>query len=327
MLQLFRNNSPFTVIVLLIFALLAKLQVLLHPQLMVPPPDHILYAYILHLLNIVLNNNAFGYTLLTAFLLFCQALYISAIAAKHKLFGKATYIPGFVFLLLTSIYPPFNYFSEALLVNWCLLGAVSVMLSFNQTSYPRKLIFNAGFLFAVAALLQFSALGYLLLFFIVMAALRAFQPSEWVVGILGYCTPFYFFVCILFLANKLSLLQKLPHFNIMLPQKVHAPLYLAILGFGLFILLVCGILAMQANVPKLNIYVRRNWLALVFYFIISLLVAAGGYFLTEDAWLMAIPALTFMISHALTIEKRKRFSNFIFYFSLLFLIFCQLAYK
>jgi len=42
-------------------------------------------------------------------------------------------------------------------------------------------------------------------------------------------------------------------------------------------------------------------------------------------WVLIIPALTLIISHALYMEKNKRFSNFAFYFSLLLLVFCQLA--
>jgi len=300
---------------------------LLHPQLPIVMPGHILYDYILRGLDTVLNHVAFGYAMLTVTLLFCQALYINAIAAKHKLFGKITYIPAFTFLLLTSLYPPFNYFSEALLINWCVLGAIDIVLSFNQTTSPRKQIFNAGFLFALAALLQFSALGYFLLFLVSMIVLRAFQPSEWVVGLLGYCTPFYFFICLLFLVDKLSLFKKWPHLVSLIPGPIKTPVYFIGLVSGILILFLGGVFGMQIHVPKSSIYIRRNWLALTFYLIISIGVAICSDILAKDAWLMVIPALTFLISHAFSIEKRKRFSNFIFYFSLLFLIFCQLTYK
>jgi hypothetical protein len=35
-----------------------------------------------------------------------------------------------------------------------------------------------------------------------------------------------------------------------------------------------------------------------------------------------MPALSIIISHGLLLEKNKRFSNFIFYFSLSLLVFC-----
>jgi hypothetical protein len=84
---------------------------------------------------------------------------------------------------------------------------------------------------------------------------------------------------------------------------------------------------MQQNVALSNIYVRRDWTAISFYLIISLLVGLMTDNAIKSAWLIAMPALSIIISHALLLEKNKRFSNFIFYFSLLFLVFCLMANK
>ena len=153
MLRLFRNNSPFTVIILFIFALLVKVEVLLHPFAPDPVAGHFLYNYILRAINIVFRHNSFAFTLFAIFILFIQSLYLKSIATRHKLFPRYTYVPAFVYLLLTSIYQPFNSFNETLLLNWLLLGAVDIMFGFTQTTQPRKLIFNASFLLSLAAFL------------------------------------------------------------------------------------------------------------------------------------------------------------------------------
>ena len=84
---------------------------------------------------------------------------------------------------------------------------------------------------------------------------------------------------------------------------------------------------MQQNVAMSNIYIRRDWIALSFYLIISIMVAFATDKEVASAWLIVIPALSIIITHALALEKNKRFSNFIFYFSLVFLVFCLLANK
>ncbi len=327
MLQLFRNNSPFTVIVLFIFALLVKFQVLLHPVMPVPVAGHFVFNYIIRGLYFIFRQGAFAYTMLAIVIIFMQALYLKSISTRHKLFPRYTYIPAFVYLLLTSIYPPFNTFNETILVNWFLLGAVDIMFSFTQTSQPRKLIFNASFLLSMAALFQFTMLAYFFLLLVGMVMFRSFNVGEWSVAMMGYATPPYFLACILFLADRSYLYAQWPRIGLSLSSNVASPFYLILTIVGILILLGSGIYAMQQNVAMSNIYVRRDWIGVSFYLIISIVVAVFTEEAIRTAWLIIMPALSIIITHALLLEKNKRFSNFIFYFSLIFLIFCLRAHK
>ncbi len=211
MLRLFRNNSPFTVIILFIFALVVKFQAVLYPVMPMPVARHFMYNYILRALYVVFRHGAFAYTMLAIVILFIQSLYLKSISIRHKLFPRYTYVPAFVYLLLTSIYPPFNCFNETLLINWLLLGAVDIMFGFTQTTQPRKLIFNASFLLSMAALFQFTMLAYFFLLLVGMVMFRSFNLGEWSVAAMGYATPPYFLACILFLADRSHLYTEWPH--------------------------------------------------------------------------------------------------------------------
>jgi hypothetical protein len=326
-LRLFRNNSPFTVIILFLFAILAKIQVLLHPEVPGPVAGHFLYNYVLRAMHFLFREAGFVYAFIAIVILFFQSLYIKSIATRHKLFHRYTYIPAFVYLLLTSIYLPFNYFNETLILNMLLLGAVDVMFSFTQTAQPRKLIYNAAFLLCLAALFQFSLLTFFLLLLVGMVLFRPFNLGEWSVAMMGYITPIYFLVCVLFLADRFYLLYQWPHLGFSLSAGIESPFHLILTIAGTLILLGSGVYAMQQNVAMSNIYVRRDWTAMSFYLIISLLVALLTDAAIKSAWLIIIPALSIIISHGFLLEKNKRFSNFIFYFSLLFLFFCLWANK
>ena len=327
MLQLFRNNSPFTVIVLFIFALLVKFQVLLHPVVPAPVAGHFLYNYIIRGLFFVFRYGGFAYTFLAIVILFIQALYLKSIVTRHKLFPRSTYIPSFVFVLLTSIYPPFNCFNETLLINWLLMGAMDIMFGFTQTNQPRKLIYNASILLSMAALFQFTMFAYFFLLLVGMVMFRSFNLGEWSVALMGYVTPPYFLACILFLADRFRLYSDWPHIGYSLTSHISSPFYLILTLAGILILLASGIYAMQLNVAMSNIYIRRDWIAISFYLIISVFVAILTDPGIKTAWLITMPALSIIISHALLLEKNKRFSNFIFYFSLFFLAFCLWANK
>ena len=327
MLRLFKNNTPFTVIILFIFAIVIKLKVLIYPHVPLPEPGHFIYNYILKGLSFFFHKSAFSFTLLGIIILFIQSLYLNSITVRHKLFPRNTYIASFVYLLITSVYCRFNYFSETLLINWLLLGAMDIMFGFSKTKQPRKLIYNAALLFCIAALFQFTMLTWFLLLMVGMVLFRPFNLGEWVVALLGYCTPIYFGISILFLFDKLYFLRQWPRFGFSITPFTTSPVYFIITISGLFILLSSGIYAMQKNVSMLNIYVRRDWAAISLYLIISIMVA----FITEkiivSAWLITLPALSIIVSHALSFEKNKRFSNFIFYFSIFFLVFCLWANK
>lgn len=325
MLQLLKYNSPFTVLTLLIVALLFKLQVLIHPQLLQNIPGDFLYNEAVIMLGYVFGGNAFAFTLIAVLMLFAQAIYINRIAAKHKLFYRPTYIPAYVFLFITSLNPVFSYFSECLLINWFVIWGVDVMLSFTQTANPRKFLFNAGFLLGIAALFQFPAIIFFLLLIIFMATLRPFNLGEWVVAILGYGTPFYFCAGLLYLFNQTELIRHWPVALFSFHADWHHHIYIYGLLGGLSILLLFAIVAMQAQLPKSGIYVRRSWVAIIFYLVISIIVVLFLPDYIQAAWLIALPVLSLLISHALNMEKNKRFSNFIFYFSLIFVLFCQIA--
>lgn len=326
-LRLVKNNNPFTVIVLFIFALIVKIPALIYPRMPEPIEGHFLYNYLLKGLSAVFLNSAFVFSLVTVIILFIQSIYIKNIATRHKLFPRYTYVPSFVYLLLTSVYLPFNYFNETHLVIFLLLPAVNSMFGFSQTPHPRQLIYNVAFLLSCTALFQFSMLIYFLLLLVGMVMFRSFNGGEWSVAAMGYFTPIYFLVCLLFLFDAMPLLSVWPRVGFSLSLQVVSPLYLTVTFSGMGLLLLAGVFAMRKNVALSNIYVRRDWIAISYYLIISLLVAALTDNAIKSAWLIAIPALSIIISHALLLEKNKRFSNFIFYFSLAFLAACLWLYK
>lgn len=327
MLRLFRNNSPFTVLILFLFSLVVKIQALLHPQAPEMKPGHFLFNYILKALNFLFQGNAFIYTFIGISLVFLQALYIKSIATRHKLYPRYTYIPSFVYILVTSLYSPFNYFDETLLVVWLVLGAVDNMFSFTQTTQPRKLIYNAAFLLSAATLFHFSLHIYFLLLLVAMVQFRSFNLGEWSVAMMGYITPIYFSASILFLFDKFYLFRAWPQLGFSLSGMAFTPGQLIFTLTGLVILVGSGVFAMRQTVPLSNIYVRRDWTVISFYLMISVLAALPADAAVKSDWLIVVPALSIIISHAFLLEKNKRFSNFIFYFSLAYLAICLFINK
>jgi hypothetical protein len=142
---------------------------------------------------------------------------------------------------------------------------------------------------------------------------------------MGFFTPMYFFICILFLIDKLDIVPHLVQIGFSLPHKLIHPLYLFVTIFGLLFLVIIGFYGFQQHVIRLNMYVRRAWTFLFAFFGCSLLVAFMALSPLRAQWVLMVPSLSIIVPNALLIEKSNRFTNFVFYFSLLLLIFCQLA--
>lgn len=321
--NLFRNNSPFTVIILFIAALLMKWQALSHAVMPVAFPNHFLFAGILKLLPL----GAFAYTVLGILMVVSQSLYINFICAKHKLFNQITYYPAFMYVLLTSLYPAFNYFSEPLLINWFVLMALDVMLGFPKTLQPTKQLFNAGFLMCIPLLIQFPAAGFLLLALTAMLLLRSYRSSELVVLMLGYLTPVYFFIGILYLIDQTDVLKKIVEIGFDAHKISSSKKYLVGTISGAGILLLTGLFSFQQLNSRMLIYVRRSWALLFIYLIIAVGITLIAISAVHAEWILLLPPLSMIASLPFFMENNRRLSTFIFYFSLALLIFSQITFK
>lgn len=325
MLHLFRNKSPYTVLILLITALVLKSRVLGHPQVPVQIEGYFFYNSILRLLDFIAQGNAFFYTFLSVVMLFLQGLYLNFITNKHRLFMRPTYFPAFVYILFSSIHPAFNYFSVPTLVNWCMLIGLDICLGFNHSVNPRKNLFNSALAISLAGLLHFSGVGFLLVFIGALLLLRPFNTGEWIVGAMGYLTPFYFAAGILFIADMLPAFAAWPNLDMVMMRDIKYPIYLSLVAGGVAVLLGACLYAMQQQMPKATIYVRRSWIVVMLYLIVSILVAMLGDIHVNNAWILTIPPLSLFIAQGLMLEKSKWFSNFIFYFLIILVLACQWA--
>lgn len=325
MLQIIRNNNPLTVIILFIYALVINWQVLFHPQMAEVPSGDFMFHIIAGFTGVVLFNSAFGFTLLAVLMIALQGIFLNAVANKHKLFYKPTYVVAFAYISLCSLYATFVSFRPPLLVNWVLIMVIDIVLQLAQSQKPRKLVFNAGFMIGLAGLLMFPALGYIVVFLFALSLLRNFNPGEWIVALLGFVTPIYFTAGMLFLFDVLHWLPAWVDVGINIPSKLDKPFYIVMMLAGVITLFVLGTYMLQRQIVKINIFVRRGWTGIAAFMFFSLLVAVFTDFAFKAAWMVIIPPLALVISNAYYAEKNKAFSNFAFYFTLLLVFFCKMA--
>lgn len=324
MLQLFRNYNPFSVILLLLIAIGFKLAILIHPSLpLVLPGSQLVWKELAAVAGNILGRSPFLVTFFTLINIVGQALMLNRIANQHHLFPKSTYLPAMGYVMVTSLFTEWNYLSAPLVNNWLLLIALATCLRLHALPQSRKEIFNIGFCLGLASLLLFPHLVFILLLFLALSLLRPFNAGEWVVGLLGLVTPFYFLGSVLFLTDNLPLIHQVFQAGFSLPTSIQAPAS-SIPAFGMvLILLITGYSYLNGFMSRMLFQTKKMWWVIIASFLISLVAGiftvAQGY----NQWMAVLIPGTLVLTNTWFAESRKGLIRLLFYLWVAVIIFVQ----
>jgi hypothetical protein len=241
------------------------------------------------------GHAALPYSILSFTILFAQATLLNSICNYHKLLPKANYLPAMCYILVTSLLPDLGHFSAPLLINsimiWCWyrMGAL-----YNNPS-PVTAIFNIGLFLGLATLLYMPAIAFLFLLLFALLIMRPFRIQEWFVGFVGFTSPYYFLILILYFIHQLNWSNLVPHIRFTFPA-IPTSIWIIISISLLVIPFIIGGFYVQNNLNKMLIHVRKSWSLLLAFLIVAVLVIiinkAGSY----ENWI--VTAMPFAVFHA-----------------------------
>ncbi len=316
MLHLFRNNTPYAVLSLLILVLVTGVGGVAVP-LALPPVSQPLYYLFIRGAQSLLGDSALGWQVLYLALVFLQALYVNSLAMRHRLLPKPSFTPAFCLILFAALFPSFRAITPPLVGNFLLLGAIDAMLQFGKPTQPRRQIFNAGFLIGAASFVQFSYLFAGIILLAALVLLRPFHIGEYFSALLGLVTPLYFIAGVMFLTDTLPHLRAWPLLHVQMPPGAgsNTPAVIAIYTLG-GLLLLSGIGQLNQQMNRSVIYVRRSWGVLITGLIVSVAMATLTSLSQVQSWLLLGPFFALATSAALETEKPRRFAIFAFWTAL-----------
>jgi hypothetical protein len=293
---IFKQKNPGNALVLLLYALVLKFAVFLHPfQPVLHSQDNYLYRFLLTGLHSVFQEHAFPYSILAFLVLFSQATLFNSICNYHKLLPKTNFLPGMSFILVTSLVSDWNHFSAPLLVNSIMIWSWYKMIGLYNNPRPVTAIFNIGLLAGLATLLYLPAVAFCLLVLFALLIMRPFRMQEWLVGFLGFTSPYYFLLFVLYFAGQLHWNNVLPKIALSLPALPSSiPLTL-----GLVLLVIPFIIGgyfVQANLNKMLIQVRKSWSLILMYLMVGVLVILFSRTDSYENWI--VTAMPFAAFHA-----------------------------
>lgn len=324
MLNIFRNYNPYSVIALFLVTIFLKLGILIHPEtVLIADNSQVVWRKLAGIFETLLGGSGFLITFFALVNLFGQAIFLNRIANRHHLFPKSTYLPALTYILLSSLVREWNYLSAPLMANWLLLAILSGALQLYSASDVRKKIFNVGCFVSLAAMLLFPNIVFVLLLLLALGILRPFKAAEWMVGLLGIITPFYFLAGILFLSGDLALMKQMISIGFSLPRQPANPAPLLAASGLILAYMALGFFYLNGFMGRMLFQNKKWWWVVIAAFLIAL--PAGVFSLAKgyNQWMTALAPATFIMANIWFEDRRKWISTVYCYLFVAVILFTQ----
>ena len=294
MVGIFKQRSSGNAFVLLLYALVLKFPLFLHPVAFLESKNsNYIYQLVSGLLSPLVTHAPVVLSVIAFILYFTQATLLNRIANTMKLLPRANYLVGMSYLLVSSMVTDWASFSAPLLTNSIMIWIWYRMTGLYNNPNPKTAIYNVALMVGLMPLIYTPAVIFVLLLAIALIITRPPSIAEWLVALLGLITPYYFLFVYLFLNDRWSNDIFLPSIHFHKPQ-LSAAIWIITAVCLLAIPFLTGALYVQSNLGKMLIQVRKAWGLLLFYLISTLLLLVFYPAVNYLHWmLMVIPLAAF----------------------------------
>lgn len=244
----------------------------------------------------------------TILLLAIQGTMLNILVTSNRLTKEVNLFPGVFYILIASSLIDFSNISPLHLANTFLIIVLLELMSTYKKPAAADRIFNTGFWTAVASLFYFSYIVFLLLIFVALNVLRAFNIKERLMFLTGALVP-YILTGLYYFWNdqwdyfiQHQFIQNISYFDF----EITGNDIIDYVKLGLFALLVIiGILSFGKYTYKQNIQVQKK-ISIIFW---TMLIAFLSIFFQanihlENLLIIAVP-LGLLLSFNLTLMQKQ----------------------
>ena len=320
MIEIFKQKNPANLLILLITGFLIKIPMFLEPHdAIVRPGDGRLYEAIISFFSSAAKSNPILYPLLAFILLFIQAAMLTRFINSQRMMNKPTYLPGMSYMLITSLLPEWNYFSDPLLCNTFMLFILSALFAIYNKPNAKGTIYNVGLALGIAGFFFISSLTFIIWILLALAVMRPFRLTEWLICILGITTPFYFYAIYTVFDGTWSRDEFVPRITIDFPSLKQS----AWLSGSVFLILVpflSGGYYVQENLRRMLINIRKGWSLLLLYLLAALLLPFVNSSNTFENWIMAMVPMAAFHAYTYLYAAWRVYPRLVFWLTIAFII-------
>ena len=249
----------------------------------------------------------FSNVLITLVITLLQAFIFNKIINDYNLLGKPTFLPALLYVTATSLFTPFVLLSPTLVCNFIVLWMIEKFLSIYRRDDVRSVMFDLGMMVGVGTLIYFPFIAMLPLLWISLLIFRPFHWREWMTGIVGFLTIFFFLAVYYYWNDKLA-----QFYNIWLPLAKPFPVNFRINWYDYLVLipvviiLGLGIIQLRSNFFRSFVQTRKSFQLLFFMLVLSLI----SFYLKADYriyhFLLCGPPAAVMMAYYFVQAGKKR---------------------
>ncbi len=246
-----------------------------------------------------------------------EVILIISYSLKYEIFGKKTFIAGFVYILLSGFFY-LQTLNPVIFANLFILIALGLLLKIVPEKKSYITVFNAGVIFAISSLFYYPYFLTIIFFPVAVLIIRSKFTKEFFVAIFSfvifyvfYSEFFYFLTDEFFNINKIinSYFKNKSSLNLEMPEKIFV-------GYMALIFLISNIYIFRSisikEIEKRTIF-QLFFSFFVFGFMIFWLIPAIKIYF---ALYMFIP-VTFLFGDFFANTKRTRYNKILFIFFIL----------
>jgi hypothetical protein len=319
-IALFRQKTPANIVLMLLFGLLIKLPVFMHPRLITEASDGVFYTLLANSLKG--TGGALAAGIISFLLLYIQAMIINFLVNEHRMTTRQSFLPAMSFMLITSLVPEWSYLSAPLVAGTIILWCFAKLFHLYNIDQANGRIYNIGLLMGLASFFFFPSVLFAVCVIIGFMILRPFRLNELILFLVGITTPYYFYAIYLYLADHQNWKAAIPKFFIHVPEAT--PSYWML---GSIILLCIPFLMggyyIQTNLRKMLIQARKNWSVLLLYLLVSVFIPFVNNTEAYTNWVLAAAPAAAFHACAYLYPPRKWVANIVFVVVLTFILLQQ----
>lgn len=292
----------------------------LHPHIPeIQPKDGPLFHSILRFLEPAGKSTPIIYPALAFLLLFTQAITLNRLINDYRMMTRTNYLVAMAYLLITSFFAEWNYFSSPLLINSVLIFVLGWLFKIYNHPRAKAIVFNTGLAIGISSFIFFPSVTFLIWILFALMIMRPFRINEWLLCLLGITTPYYFYAIYLFFEGQFNIQKMLPFLTIQMPS-LQQSIWLAISALLLMIPFLTGGYFIQDNLRRMLIQVRKAWSIVLIYLLVAIFVPFVNTANTFENWVLA--AVPFAAFHGCTYfyPSKKMFPLILFWLSVAFVV-------
>lgn len=313
MVFLFRDRSDINILFIIVLSFALHFHNWITPPMVIANESDGFLAYLL--IHYIRTLPGIVLIFLFQLLIISQALRLNVLLSQLKMFQQISYLPAFVYVLLTATFPYWDVISSGLVANSLVIWILLKLLKLYDQNKPQTIEFNIGLIVGVSILLYEPIAILIPVVFFALTIIRPFKLTEWLVLLMGIVLPFYLLFAFVFLT------QSDPHFRQYFPKldwknPLVQPEWNIISGLIVIgIQLAVGIFYWQQQQNRFIIQVRKYWGVLLLVLLLTFFQPIIFSVQALYASAIVITPMACFISFAYSTPKRLMVPNILFWTS------------